>query len=322
MKIHKEAVWLDYGRAGTKKLLESLSGATLAGGDLWTVSDEGRTVECLRANRGGYRIVAQVRLDDVFAGLPGQRTRDEADLEAVASDGSDLWLCGSHCRVRRQVGKARVDTVDSRIRTRKSRRLLGRISLTAARGSVRGEGQALPFSGEGSLRNFLAKNPLIAPFVDLPTKENGLDIEGLAIRGKCLLIGLRGPLVDNVALVVEVTVRDGLALVRNGAFLHFLELDGLGVRDLAPARRGFTVLAGPVSGADGPFRLYRWEARRQKTIQRPRLEFEWPTSPEHPEAICPMSRRGEPGLMILYDSPGKGRVKGSRYRADWIAFAE
>jgi hypothetical protein len=322
MRTNKQTVWLDYGRVGTKKLLENLSGATVVGDHLWTVSDEGRTIECLRAHRGGYAIVAQVRLDDVFARMPGRQKGDEADLEAVASDGSKLWVCGSHCRVRRQVAKTGSKTVDPRIRTRKSRRLLGRVSLTPTGDGIRGAGHALPFSGNGSLHGFLSSNPLIAPFIHLPSKENGLDIEGLAVRRSRLFIGLRGPLVDSMALVVEVTIRQGLVLVRHGSLLHVLDLGGLGIRDIASLERGFAVLAGPVSGANGPFRLFHWQPRRRNTIQRPQLQLEWPISKEHPEGICPMNRHGRAGLMILYDSPGKERVEGSRYRADWVAFAK
>ena len=322
MATPKQTIWLDYGPVGKKKLLENLSGATLVGDCLWTVSDEGRTIECLRARGRGYTIAAQIRLDDLFAGLPGRRTNDEADLEAVASDGRALWVCGSHCRVRRQIAKTGSSVVDARISTRKSRRLLGRLRLGATGDRVEGAGQSLPFSGSGSLHAFLSQNALIAPFVGLPSKENGLDIEGLAVRGNRVFIGLRGPLVDSIALVIEVTVRDGLALVRGEAHVHFLDLGGLGIRDIARVRRGFAVLAGPVSGANGPFRLYHWEARRQKTIQHPKLHVEWPVSDEHPEGICPMRRDGKPGLMIIHDSPRKERVDGSRYRADWIAFAK
>ena len=41
----------------------------------------------------------------------------------------------------------------------------------------------------------------IGPFVDLPNKENALDIERMTVLGKRLLLELRGTLVDSVDLV-------------------------------------------------------------------------------------------------------------------------
>ena len=38
-----------------------------------------------------------------------------------------------------------------------------------------------------------------------------------------------------------------------------------------------------------------------------------------PEGVCELERGGRRGVLILYDTADKGRVRGRRYRADWVA---
>src|SRR5262245_28797447 len=97
------SIWLDYGLAAGRdsKLLSSLSTLVATGRFLWTASDEGRTIECLEPKANGFRLLNQVRLDDVFEKLPGDEG-DEVDVEAIDIANGNLWICGSHCRVRKQ----------------------------------------------------------------------------------------------------------------------------------------------------------------------------------------------------------------------------
>src|SRR6476659_2857105 len=102
-----EQITLDYaGARGLDEILINLSGVAVAGEFLWTASDEGRTVECLRPDGGGYRFHKQHCLDDLFPGLPNdsndKNKPEEADIESLAICDNTLWICGSHCRVRRQ----------------------------------------------------------------------------------------------------------------------------------------------------------------------------------------------------------------------------
>ncbi|HMI96259.1 MAG TPA: DUF3616 domain-containing protein, partial [Micropepsaceae bacterium] len=225
------SIWLDYREAATRKLLCNISTATMAGPYLWTASDEGRTVECLEPHKDGFRLRQQIRLDDVFASLPGRANHDEADIEAISVSRGMLWICGSHSRVRRN----RVDLtkVDPRFRSRPSRCLLGVVALKRNGGGIAGPGAALPFRGIGSLRTILSANAYIAPFVNLPNKENGLEIEGLCVSGRRLFLGLRGPLVDSIAIAIELKATPQAVGKHGKPITHFLNLDGLGIRDLA-----------------------------------------------------------------------------------------
>ena len=140
--------------------------------------------------------------------------------------------------------------------------------LTAARleGNARGN----------LLTKSLKDDPHIGPFVPrfsngklvgIPGKDNGLDVEGLAVSGNRAFLGLRGPVLRGWTVVLELQMADfssGLfrleALGPRGVRYrkHFLQLDGLGVRDIAIHDKDLYVLAGPTMDLDGPVFIYRW----------------------------------------------------------------
>lgn len=300
-----EPVLLDYaGAEGLLDILTNLSGAAVEGKRLWTVSDEGRTIELMLRDGDGYKLAEQIQLDDLFPDLP----KGEADLESICCADGRLWVAGSHTRVRRPAeGVPR-----PKLRDRPSRHLLG--SLTAA-----GEARALPQTGRGALRPALAKDPFLRPFLELPTKENGLDIEGQAVLGNRLFLGLRGPLIDNHAIVLEVPLSSTGRVRLAGLRRHFLWLGGLGVRDLARDGDRLLVVAGPVTAAAGPFTLHDWTPGRGGGVDFPESIARWPEAAERPEGVCRLDRGGRRGLLVLYDAPDGDRIDGASYRADWFA---
>jgi len=317
---HFETIVLDYADAvDAPKLLKSLSTVVAAGEFLWSAADEVRTVECLQRGKDHhYRLHRQIRLDDVFPNLPGD-SKDEVDIESIDIAADRLWICSSHCRIRR---KSKDDeTVHPELRLRPSQCLFGAVELRSNGGALAKAGETLPFKGDGSLRNLFADDEYLTPFLNLPSKENGIDIEGMVVLGNRALFGLRGPVIGGSAVVVEVLIREGLQIDNRAFRQHFLNLEGLGVRDLAHAGDGLLVLAGPVNSAERPFRIYRWKPRETDKVQDlddPILD-DWTEDGERPEGICQLERNGESGILILYDSPKpKKRIRKSRYHADWF----
>jgi Protein of unknown function (DUF3616) len=337
-----ERIILDYaGADGLNDVLHNLSGVAAAGRFLWTASDEGRTIECLEPDGDGYRLRQQHKLNRQFPNLPDEREDHddkpaEVDIESLAVCDGALWICGSHCKVRWTTKEDREkERTQQRFRPRPefnkraSRHLLGKVALKDEGGGLQDGGDHLPFKEKGSLRRALKENRFLKPFIGLPSKENGLDIEGFTTRdGKRLFFGLRGPLVDSFAVVVELEVTGGLKLADRQMVTHFLDLKGLAVRDLAQSGEEILVLAGPVSDAGTPFRLYRWQPLRSRDAQSPAECHHWPLDPEHgtglgekPEAICRLDHRGRSGLIVLYDKPNPWRIEGTGYTADWIPLA-
>jgi hypothetical protein len=100
------------------------------------------------------------------------------------------------------------------------------------------------------LQDRLADEPLLAAAVALPAKENGFDIEGIAVEG--VWFGLRGPAVNGHAIVVEFAMKidagghlkatrlDGKKRYR----LHLLDTGGLEIRELTPDGPHMLVLLG------------------------------------------------------------------------------
>ena len=226
MAIAQAKVSLDYLKAGRKpKFLPNLSAAAFAEPFLWTASDEMRTIECLAPYRRGFRLHRQISLDVLFPGLPGADSAQEADIEALDVAEGLLWICGSHSLTRQSQTKARGNRVHPRIRKRPSRRLFGAVSLSEGGGNVISPGHAMPFQGNGSLRALLGKTPHIAPFMGLPSKENGLDIEGLAILRKKVYVGLRGPVVENAAIIAAIALKANFSMDEDTLFLHFVDFE-------------------------------------------------------------------------------------------------
>ena len=96
-----ERITLDYLGAvtGNPKLLTNLSAVAAYGDYLWTASDEGRTIECLKRDGDGYRLHDQIKLDDICNAAP-DASRRSVTSNRLSICGKELWICGSHCRVR------------------------------------------------------------------------------------------------------------------------------------------------------------------------------------------------------------------------------
>jgi hypothetical protein len=93
-----------------------------------------------------------------------------------------------------------------------------------------------------------------------PPEMGGINVEGAFLHDDHLWLGLRSPVVDGKALLVELDVPAGGPVPAAPGVLRTrpIDLGGFSVRDVAPAAGGgFFVVAGPSDGAEVPHRLYR-----------------------------------------------------------------
>jgi Protein of unknown function (DUF3616) len=332
--------------------IANVSGVALVGDDLWTAPDEGAAIERLKRDGVGYGAARSWPLADLFpayaaasgkasrAGKIERKKSREADLEGLAFDPQTrrLWIAGSHCRGRGNIDKVAAPAlrkgVTRSLEAEPTRTLLGFVTLSADGAPRPGRGLALPF-GEtpGSLRAAVkAERGHLAEALKWPSKENGLDIEGIAAKGDEVLLGLRGPAAGGFAIVMRLRVKIGakrLALrKRKGArySLSFLGLNGLGVRDLLRLGDDVLVLAGPTMDLDAPFALYRWRGAfapragdERIEADGSRLEFLFDLPPrersvvngrpvphERPEGIAIV---GAGKLLIVHDRPSAWRLQ-------------
>lgn len=289
----------------------------------WVAGDETATFEHLTwtgdrfDGQRGFRLADYVRLP---AGPD-----EEADIEGLARADGHLWLVGSHSLKRRKVKSSDPEKAAKRLATvlrEENRFILVRLPLDPATNSpLPGEIMA----GRDNLAAQLTGDPHLAPFLALPGKDNGLDVEGIAVVGERVYLGLRGPVLRGWAVVLEirpVSAGDGRLAPAGPYRKHFLDLDGLGVRDLCPYDGDLLMLTGPSMDLDGPVRVVRWRVREDRDVVpagklETLAELPYGIGCDHPEGLAVLD---DGRLMVVYDSPAPERLtpEGGVY-ADIIA---
>lgn len=274
------------------------------------------------------------------------------NLSAIALHESSsvrhLWLGGdegaviegSHSTRRKEPSKKKNDeenrtrlaTVEGPQEGQRNRHFFARIPINKDGDLIRVDGMrsVARLDGDASgdqITHLIRADQHLGPFSAIPSKDNGIDIEGLAIVGSRAFLGLRGPVLRGWAVIIECEWKDsGAGIISleghpdaTALKKHFLKLDGLGVRDLAIDGEDLYILAGPTMSLDGPVFLYRWrEALRNKSeamIWKPEKICEIPfgQGKDHAEGLA-LIRNGAGKLeaVICYDSPYQARLPDDR----------
>jgi hypothetical protein len=275
--------------ASEKHVRDGLSTVLCTGNNLWLSCDERTSIERLtRTGPHEYGQHASYQLADLLD-LPGDKA-SEIDIEGLAEADHYLWLIGSHSLKRKKPDHEHEDVAKQLARLAKveadpNRYLLARIPLlrkeqtgdfelhktaphpTKAHETLRAA-QLHGSTETNELMDLLTKDPHLKPFMKLPGKDNGFDIEGLAATtdGR-LFIGLRGPVLRGWAVVLELLPEldkhGRLRLAKIGGEQkyykkHFLALGGMGLRELRQSGPDLYLLAGPTMDLDGTIAVYRW----------------------------------------------------------------
>lgn len=221
---------------------DNLSGIALLKNDSLAVcTDEVANLQVLSYSGGKLAVVAAPQL-----GAEGT----EIDLEGLAVSGDVLYAVGSHSLARKaadpdksyQKNRERIREINEDA----NRDQLFRVKL-AADGSLRAKDSI-------NLQAIFRQHSLLRPFSKLPSKENGIDIEGIAAHGDSLYVGFRGPVLrGNYVPVLRLRFDEP-----NNNELLFVPLDGNGIRDMTAVDDGFLILAGPVGDARGTYAVYHW----------------------------------------------------------------
>jgi hypothetical protein len=318
----------------------NLSAVYVEGSTLWLAGDETATVERLELDSPHTPSIADRATTFSLAELvelPGGPD-EEVDVEGLARTADHLWVVGSHSLVRKQIKPHHPPEKAfrrlSKVRREPNRFVIVRLAVQAyadgppapVRATPAGEHSALVGArGSVGLTDVLADDPLIRPFLKIPSKDNGFDVEGIAVHGDTVYLGLRGPVLRGWAIVLEVAPHpdpddDGrlvLGELPGGSRYrtHLLDLGGLGVRDLCPHGDDMLVLAGPSMALSGPVRLYRWrdaaatDASRLVRGEDISLVGELPhgAGEDHAEGIALLPGPGPARLLVVHDSPGQDR---------------
>lgn len=312
--------------------ITNFSAASRVGDSLFLAADERAAIDRLvPGRRGDWTGHARFALADL---LDLADPDEEADLEGLAADDGWLWVLGSHARTRPKPEKAKDECIDlaelADLKDTRPRCLLARIPLADEDGvptPVAKDGKRraglLPQTKHGNdLAKALRKDPLIGPFTRIPAKEGGLDIEGIAVCGDRVALGLRGPVVASHAVLIEVEVAakaSGKIELAGRPVKRLLAMEGLGIRDLKRCGDDLLILAGPTTSLSGPCALYRWRGwahdppqdERKVRLHRPERLFDIPfgRGVDHPEglALWDESDGTARQILVIYDSPSQRR---------------
>ena len=199
--------------------------------------------------------------------------RKEMDIEGIAVEDSTLYVIGSHSARRKKVRCEPVGVCNAACKKPRSysdnRAILrGPLAASAARvkpGRDRllrlrmDSGGTLSKMEEISLRQILDRLSVFQTFNRIPGKENGVDIEGIAVRDGLLHIGFRSPVLrGNYVPVLKLRFDAPEASDKD---VVYVKLGGRGIRDLARVSDGFLILAGPSGEGSDSYQLYHWDGR-------------------------------------------------------------
>jgi hypothetical protein len=348
-------VRLEFGGVGDipreSRTRADLSAVASSAGFLWLATDEGAAIERLqKIDDGRYGEHKAFDLTGMLS-LPVSDGDPEIDIEGLHCDEGFLWLVGSHALTRdkpeldENKPQAAIDELAD-IDRNPNRRILARIPL-ALLGESESPGSSnddqvaqLKAKKKGSaLLDALAGDRHLGPFMEVPAKENGFDIEGIVVRGSQVLLGLRGPVLRGWAIILELRVdASGKKLKLRPVTTdgrryrkHFLDLMGCGIRDLGLLDGDLLILSGPTMDLDGPTRVHRW---RPPTLPDPDtitgaegcpviLEIPAGQGTDHAEGIVVVEKEERTKLLVIYDSPGRHRIEGEQaVHADLLAMGD
>ncbi|MDO1449685.1 DUF3616 domain-containing protein [Rhodocytophaga aerolata] len=338
-----------------KDVRDGLSSVERSGNYLWLACDESIGLERVKIDENGHFSQHQSFCLLDYIQLPAG-DGCEIDIEGLCFHGQYLWLVGSHS-LKRKKPKQESDNVEkqlqklAKVEADANRYILARIPLLhnpqtgeyqlcrscvhpTEPETVLTAAQLVGWQETNQLMQVLKEDSHFKAFMEIPGKDNGFDIEGLAIKGEKLYIGLRGPVLRGWAAILEVEVVNteygyfALKEQADGKLYkkHFLHLGGMGIRELAILEEDLLILAGPTMDLDGEIAVFRWingvHQQKEALVGSEELDklFTIPhgcdinSGKDKAEGMTIFDQRH---LLIVYDSPAEGRkAAGNVVKAD------
>jgi hypothetical protein len=264
------------------------------------IDDNSQAAQFVTVNDGD--IVAGVAIPLIDNSFEGKAL--ELDGEGVAYADGFYYVIGSHGHPRDSDHK--LDPV------RDAAKIEARIAAASqiVRFRAGTDGAVSAIERTAKLRAVMAAEPALAPYLDRRLENNGLTIEGIAIRQGRMLVGYREPALSNGrAAVLSVAIEGLFGNAPPDARLYRLPLgEGRGVRDLATFGDTVLILAGPATADPGPAAIYRWDGESEDVLLLKDLAgLVGKDGTRKPEALLPLDASPS-GLrvLILFDGEKEG----------------
>ena len=296
-----------------KKYGQNISGIVFTERFLLIAADEGVTALVLK-RKASNTFDYTGELDGII-GL--KKNAGEIDIEGIARGEKYFYLIGSHSRKRLKVKNEPHDdeTVQDNVNRlsqtaiEPSREWLFRIKLKDDGTFDKNKKKSIKSM---SLRDFILNHPVLGSFQVIASKENGIDIEGIAADGDDkLYIGFRGPrLRGNYVPVMVLQPKVGKEDDFKEKFrekdaaleLRYVNLDGLGIRGMAAVEKGFLILGGPVGDEPLPYHVFFWDGENTVPGKNQR-----DAKQKHIKTLCkipvPANAKAE-GITLLKEAQG------------------
>jgi hypothetical protein len=228
----------------------------------------------------------------------------ELDGEGVAYADGFFYVIGSHGRPR--------DSEHKFEKPKHRKKLAARIEASSQIVRFRPEGahKLSAVEKQGKLRAIIEREPALSKYLDSRLEDNGLTIEGIAVRHGRILAGFRGPsLAEGRAAVLSVAVDAIFGNATASPHLYRLPLGkGQGIRDLAVFGDGVLVLAGPTASDPGQYAIYWWDGESDDAkLLKDLADVVGKKGKRKAEALLPLDETPS-GLrvLILFDSEKEG----------------
>ena len=248
-------------------------------------------IQLLDREGNGFRVAR-----DILVYRGNKKLGRELDIEGIAVENNKIFVAGSHslARKRIKVGSSYKKSLKrlTTIKPEPGRKQVIRITL--------GNDRKVVERASVSLANILESDPILAPFAAIPSKENGIDIEAIAAREGKLYLGFRGPVLrDGYVPILQFEFDNP----ENNYHLHWLNLGGLGIRDMTAVDDGFLILSGPMADSPRTFRLYHWNGldSLENTTLKPLREIDPPSGGKAEALALESVTPTHYNVLILFD---------------------
>ncbi|MDG6774497.1 DUF3616 domain-containing protein [Thiomicrorhabdus sp. ZW0627] len=281
---------------------QNISGIVVTPDFMALATDEGHQLELFVSNNGHWQSASVITLT---------QSTDELDIEGLAWQEPYLYALGSHSLKRKKL-KDNLSQKENLKRLQQvvkepARHQLFRIKLNA---------KLQPKAIDSlSLDPMLEQDPILNRFIQIPSKENGIDLEGLAIDDKGrLLIGFRGPVLrGNHVPILHLKLKKEGFTVKKPKMLYIQTPNGGGIRGINETPAGLLILTGAVGDQLMPYQVLLWNGKNglegndsEKDILQPLCEL--PDSKGKPEGIQFVSQSGKQiQFVIVQDGLSDGQ---------------